>query len=79
MQVWNQMDQNSISNMLHRMIIEGTFQGDRNRWKTYADLLYIYASDQQSLMELKPFMERESAFSQSHAQGAWIVAKHGIK
>ena len=63
MQVWNQMDQNSISNMLHRMIIEGSFQGDRNRWKTYADLLYIYASDQQSLMELKPFMERESAHS----------------
>lgn len=65
MQVWNQMDQNSISNMLRRMLMEGSFRGDRTRWKNCADLLYIYASDQEMQAELRPFMERESEYSLS--------------
>ena len=65
MQVWNQMDQNSTSNMLRRMLMEGSFRGDRTRWKNCADLLYIYASDQEMQAELRPFMERESEYSLS--------------
>lgn len=65
MQVWNQMDQNSISNMLRRMLMEGSFRGDRTRWKNCADLLYIYASDPEMQAKLRPFMERESEYSLS--------------
>lgn len=65
MQVWNQMDQNSISNMLRRMLMERSFRGDRSRWKNCADLLYIYASDPEMQAELRPFMERGSEYSLS--------------
>ena len=65
MQVWNQMDQNSISNMLRRMLMEGSFRGDRTRWKNCADLLYIYTSDPEIQAELRPFMERDAEYSLS--------------
>lgn len=45
--------------------MEGSFRGDRTRWKNCADLLYIYASDQEMQAELRPFMERESEYSLS--------------
>lgn len=65
MQVWNQMDQNSISNMLRRMLMEGNFRGNRTRWKNCADLLYIYTSDTEIQAELRPFMERDAEYSLS--------------
>ena len=58
MQVWNQMDLESILSMVHRMVLSGEFQGDESRWKEYADLLYIYASDPAARAELRPFMEK---------------------
>ena len=58
MQVWNQMDLESILSMVHRMVLSGEFQGDESRWKEYADLLYIYASDPAVRVELRPFMEK---------------------
>lgn len=58
MQVWNQMDLESILSMVHRMVLSGEFQGDESRWKEYADLLYIYASDPAVRAELRPFMEK---------------------
>lgn len=58
MQVWNQMDLESILSMVHRMVLSGEFQGDESRWKEYADLLYIYVSDPAVRAELRPFMEK---------------------
>ena len=63
MQIWNQMDQKSVSDMLRRMIVEGSFKGDTGNWKAYADLLYVYTRDTETQRELKPFREKESAYS----------------
>lgn len=62
MQVWNQMDQKSVSNMLRRMIVEGSFRGNLDNWKVYADLLYVYTRDPEIQRELKPFMEKGSVY-----------------
>ena len=62
MLVWNQMNQNDISNMLRRMIIEGSFRGNLDNWKVYADLLYVYTRDSEIQRELKPFMEKGSVY-----------------
>lgn len=63
MQVWNQMEQRDISNMLRRMLLDGSYKGDRTRWRSCAALLYVYASDPEMQLKLTPVMVKGSAYS----------------